>query len=178
MQSDPAHPTGQANLLRQQVILSQVRIMELEDTCTELTARRDELNRLLAGVQSLADEELAEITHLRKIQTELQAEVDHGRHLLHVSNAGWEQTRQELASVQHALKQAEQALVQRLRQIEQGAAESADLHRQLQQAHAQASLLSQRIAELAAERRAMKLSRSWRWTAWLRSIERVIRKQG
>lgn len=178
MQSDPANPTGQANLLRQQVILSQVRIMELEDTCTELAARRDELSRLLSGAQSLADQGLAEITHLRENQTELQSQLDHGRHLLHVSNAALEKTRQELTSVQEALALAEKTLAQRLRQIEQSAAECANLHLQLQQAHAQATQLSQRIAELDAERRAMRSSRSWRWTAWLRSIERFIHKQG
>ena len=46
------------------------------------------------------------------------------------------------------------------------------LREELREAHTTAAQHARRIGELDQERAAMKTSRSWRWTAWLRALER------
>jgi chromosome segregation ATPase len=77
MKPDPAEPADQLNLLRQQLILAQVRIMELEDVRDSLAPRLEELERLLGEAQALADRKLNETSHLEKILREAQAQVGH-----------------------------------------------------------------------------------------------------
>lgn len=50
----------------------------------------------------------------------------------------------------------------------------AELEQRLAAALSESSTRLARINELDAEQRAMKGSRCWRWTAWLRSIERAL----
>src|SRR5207244_4113651 len=54
MKSDPPAPTDLLALLRQQLLLAQVRLMELEDERDELAPRLAEADALLAAAQSLA----------------------------------------------------------------------------------------------------------------------------
>lgn len=54
----------------------------------------------------------------------------------------------------------------------------ADLEQRLEAALAESASRLARIQELDAEQRAMKASRCWRWTAWLRSIERTLGRRG
>ena len=62
------------------------------------------------------------------------------------------------------LRQAQEVIVARDRTL-------ADIHGVL-------ATLRNRIEELAAERLALKASRSWRWTAPLRSVERLFSRRG
>jgi hypothetical protein len=48
----------------------------------------------------------------------------------------------------------------------------AEASSELREAHTTAAQHARRIGELDQERAAMKTSRSWRWTAWLRALER------
>ncbi|MBP7481691.1 MAG: hypothetical protein KA788_04075, partial [Lacunisphaera sp.] len=54
MKSDP--PADPILLLRQQLILAQVRLMELEDIRDELTPQLAEAEQLLVAAQTLADQ--------------------------------------------------------------------------------------------------------------------------
>jgi chromosome segregation ATPase len=62
--------------LRQQLILAQVRVMELEDVRETLAPRLAELEKLLAQAQTLADLKSEEATHLGKILAESQARAE------------------------------------------------------------------------------------------------------
>lgn len=181
MNPAPATPDDPMHLLRQQLILAQVRIMELEDLRDELTPRVADLEKLLADAQLLADRKSAEAAHLESVRAELQSQHDHLRHMQHVTNQALEQTRAELhtATAQANLLRDEIGRLQLL--IAQQAELNRDQQERLGQLQAalddtQAESASRlaRIHELDAEQRAMKASRSWRWTAWLRSLERLF----
>ena len=86
MKSDPQAPADLLALLRQQLLLAQVRIMELEDERDELAPRLAETSALLAAAQSLAEAKVGEATHLEKVRADLQAQFDHLRHTQHVTN--------------------------------------------------------------------------------------------
>lgn len=181
MNPAPATPDETIRLLRQQLILAQVRIMELEDLRDELTPRVADLEKLLADAQSLADRKSAEAAHLESVRAELQSQHEHLRHMQHVTNQALEKTRAEL---QAATARAN-LLQEEIGQLQHLIAEQAALNREQQeqlwqlQAGLDATLAESasrlaRISELDAEQRAMKASRSWRWTAWLRSLERFF----
>jgi len=123
--------------LRQQLILAQVRVMELEDERDQLAPRLAEIQGLLAAAQQLADDKAAEAAHLGQVVADTQA---HAARLQGI----FEQTSTELATVSA-----------RLAQTESGSAAARDA-------------AEKSIAALRAEITAMKASRSWRWTAWLR----------
>jgi len=133
-QPDPAEILQR---VRQQLILAQVRIMELEDARDEIASRLSENNQLLQSAQSLADRKLDEAAHAERVQADLQAQ--------------GEQLRQAHAATQAALE-ASRAQAREAQQ---------KLENQLREA-------ASRSEQLDAELRAMKSSRSWRWTAWLR----------
>lgn len=182
MKPENQAPADLPNLLRQQLILAQVRIMELEDRADELAPRLLETEALLASAQALAARQTEEATHLERIRGELQAQYDHLRHMQHVTNEALNAARAEAAS---QLERASQLLSETaaLHQLtgELAAADRAK-GRQLEQLSADLAALREesgkrlaRIQELDAERKAMKASRSWRWTAWLRSLERAMR---
>jgi hypothetical protein len=97
MKPAPPDPAEILLRVRQQLILAQVRIMELEDSRDESRALLGDSAVLLRSTQALADQKLDE-----------------------------------------------------------------------------AAQRQQRVAQLDAELRALKSSRSWRWTAWLRALERTL----
>jgi chromosome segregation ATPase len=180
----PSHPepVDLLALLRQQVIQAQVRIMELEDERDELTPRLAETSTLLAAAQALAEAKVDEAAHLEKVRADLQAQFDHLRHIQHVTNEALTAARTEatrLSADAEALRQ--QGRVDRA-EIERLLAETRSLRETLdrtEQQRAESNRISAeraaRIATLDAELRAVKSSRSWRWTAWLRSIERIFK---
>lgn len=181
MKPDPAAPADQLNLLRQQLILAQVRIMELEDTRDELTPKLTELEKLLAATQIIADQKLDETAHLEKVRSDLQAQFEHMRHMQHVTNEALTTVRGEVAALAareaNLLGEVENLQVlthlqaegsrQQLDRISAQAAE-------LRAAQAESATRLERINQLDAEQRGMKGSRSWRWSAWLRSLERAL----
>src|SRR3954471_1587375 len=59
--------------LRQQLILAQVRIMELEDERDQLSPKLAEIENLLAAAQNLADRKTDEAAHLARVLTEARA---------------------------------------------------------------------------------------------------------
>ncbi len=181
MKSDPAVPADQVNLLRQQLILAQVRIMELEDGRDELQPRLAGLEKLLTAAQDLTDLKLQEAAHLEKVRADLQTQYEHLRHMQHVTNEALNASRAEVAA--HSLGKV--ALLSEVENLHTLTRQLADTTRQqlerissLETAHraalAESATRQERIAQLDAEQRAMKSSRSWRWTAWLRSLERVL----
>jgi len=181
MKPDPAEPADQLNLLRQQLILAQVRIMELEDGRDELLPRLAGLEKLLASAQRVADQKLEEAAHLAGVLSDLQAQFEHQRHLQHVTNEALIASRAETA-VLAAQRPALLAEVESLQVLARQLSEAS--RQQLERISTQESLLvrtlaesaarQERLTQLDAERRALKSSRSWRWTAWLRSLERTF----
>jgi chromosome segregation ATPase len=61
------------NRLRQQLILAQVRIMELEDERDQLAPKLAEVEALLAAAQQLADGKREEAAHLARVLADAQA---------------------------------------------------------------------------------------------------------
>lgn len=150
--------------LRRQLILAQVQLMALEDTRDDLTTQLGSGRDLLAQTQQLADQALVErdrtTAALRERETALAAQ----------------QT--EAAALRTALASAsdqEKALAVRLAE---SMARLATEDRLRRDAEAHAAALAARVAELETERQAMKASRSWRYTAPLRSLERALRRRG
>ena len=123
--------------LRQQLILAQVRIMELEDERDQLAPRLAEVEALLTAAQKLADDKGEEAAHLAKVLADTQA---HAAHLQKI----FEQTSAESAALSARLAQTESA------------------------ASAARTEADHSLAALRSEISAMKATRSWRWTAWLR----------
>ncbi len=181
MKPDPAAPADQLNLLRQQLILAQVRIMELEDVRDELAPQVAQLEKLLADAQTLADAKTDEAAHLERVRAALQVEFDHLRHVQHVTNEALNAARAEagnLATRERSLLSEVENLHLLTRQLaeteRQQLARIDELQKALAAAESELSARVARINELDAEQRAMKASRSWRWTAWLRSLERTF----
>jgi len=179
MKSDPQEPAELLTLLRQQLLLAQVRIMELEDTRDEQAPRLVETAALLATAQSLAEQKVDEAAHLEKVRAELQAGFEHLRHTQHVTNEALNASRTEAAQLaaRHTALLAEvehlHILTRQLAEAERSQRQrAAQLSTELAAAHTEASHRLARLNQLDAEQRAMKSSRSWRWTAWLRAIER------
>ena len=181
MKPDPAAPADPLNLLRQQLILAQVRIMELEDTRDELSPRLLSLEKLLAAAQNLADQKTDEAAHLERVRADLQQQFEHLRHMQHVTNQALEEARAALT----AATGREQDLLSEVGQLQLLIAQQAEFARaqqaqhdalagRLQAAQTESAARLDRLNTLDAEQRAMKASRSWRWTAWLRSLERAL----
>lgn len=144
-------PAELQNRLRQQLILAQVRIMELEDVRDTLTPQVAELETLLRAAQSLADAKIAEADHHARVAAAAQA---HG--------AGLEQ--------QQARATAE--IAELSRQLGALGTTHDSALRQLDAARVELEALRDRIAQLDRELSRMKQSASWRWTAWLRALGR------
>lgn len=181
MKPDPAVPADQLNLLRQQLILAQVRIMELEDVRDELAPKLAETMQLLSEAQALVDRKVDEAVHLGRIHASLQAEYEHMRHMQHVTNEALNAARAEaggLAAREKALLSEAENLHLLTRQLAESERQHltrlASLEKELSTAQAEITARLERINQLDAEQRAMKASRSWRWTAWLRSLERIF----
>ena len=200
----PALPETDALVprLRTQLILAQVRLMELEDVRDSLAARLEEAGQLQRAAQSLADSKVEESAHLSRVQADLQAQFVHMRHMQHVTQLALEETRVvletaqrtqaaqagELASIRTALDEKQQEVARLLAessalsvlikdkeaQLHRTASELAMALSQLEVVGGESAQRLNRITQLDAEQRAMKASRSWRWTAWLRSLERRL----
>lgn len=175
MNAVPPEPADLVQRLRQQMILAQVRIMELEDERDELAPRVAELEKLLGEAQQLADRKLDEAAHLERVRADLQAQYEHMRHLQHVTNEALEATRAELAATAEQLASTRSAGADLQRRLEDAAAHAATLSAEIGRSRAESAARAERIAQLDAELRAMKSSRSWRWTAWLRTLGRALR---
>lgn len=186
-------PAESLHRLRGQLILAQVRIMELEDLRDESAARQTEIEALLTGAQTLADAKIDALAHLENVHTDLQAQFQHMRHMQHVTNEALNDTRRELAAATARLQQAEAqvrgletqdqnrrqelaAVEARARQLEESLRRLGDrcgqLERDLMEARATGATRLERIGQLDAEVRGMKASRSWRWSRPIRAIER------
>lgn len=171
--------------------MAQVRILELEDIRDDAATRIKELDALLAELQGKANQALGDFDHLQGAHREMLAHRDHLQHLLHVSNQALEESRgqvlrltTELAESTRRegglreeisrLEQQAEGLRGRIQQLEE---RGRDLERQLQELEALARTRLERINQLDAEVRAMKASRSWRWTKPLRAVERFFRRR-
>jgi chromosome segregation ATPase len=182
MKPDSQAPSDLVPLLRQQLLLAQVRIMELEDVRDELAPRLEETRGLLVAAQALAEAKVDEAAHLEKTRADLQAQFEHLRHTQHVTNAALEAARADLAT-QRARQSALLDEIADLQSLSRQLAEAESAHRArsagqeaaLNHLRTEHAALAARIADLDASQRALKASRSWRWTAWLRSIERRFR---
>ena len=140
MKPAPTETADIPNQLRQQLILAQVRIMELEDVSNEMNSRLAETNRTLTELQLIAQARLAERDHLACLSAELE---------------------KRLSSVQQQLGEARLSL-------QQGQIRESELQAALQRVESTATERKARIDELEIKFQAIKTSRSWRWTAWLR----------
>lgn len=176
MKSEPATPVAHAQLLRQQLILAQARILDLEDLRDELQPRIATLESLLREAQQLADAKADESAHLSRVRADLQAQYEHMRHMQHVTNLALEETRAQLASANEALVKHAQIQSDLLLQLGHANNELVLTNDALRQLRETSAAQAARILQLDQERRAMQTSRSWRWTAWLRSVERFFRR--
>src|SRR6187549_1001997 len=97
MKSDPQAPSDLLALLRQQLLLAQVRIMELEDERDELAPRVAETSALLAAAQTLAEQKSDSAEHAEKVRAALQAEFNHLRHVQHLEHEALNTARADAA---------------------------------------------------------------------------------
>ncbi len=180
MKPDSAVPADLLTRLRQQLILAQVRIMELEDSRDEIGPRLAAMEKLLGVAQILAEQKAEEAAHLAKVGAELQSQYDHLRHIQHVTNEALEKTRAEAAELHtraKALLSEKDGLHALNRQLSATGQAQLEKHilqdTELRSLRAETAARLSHIESLDAEQRAMKSSRSWRWTAWLRTLERT-----
>lgn len=181
MKTDPVEPADPLNLLRQQLLLAQVRLMELEDVRDDLGPKAAETGKQLTAAQLLLDQKSEEAAHLAKTLAELQAQYDYLRHMQHVTNEALNESRQEVAKAAARLADAQQRITQLQRegvaladQVSQLSANLQKTSRELSEENSIATARFIRNNELDAEIRALKSSRSWRWTGWLRSLEKYF----
>jgi len=204
MRAEDKKPDPLTTRLREQLLLSQARIMELEDARDVLAQHLADERGLVSAAQSLADGALDKFTHLEKVHSVLEEEFRHMRHMQHVTNEALEDTRsrfkdanEQVASMttridalvamqdlQKAELTDERAKVSRLdtelaaaqRSLHLAEIRVAELDAQISELSKAANERESRISDLAAERRAMIDSRSWRWSAPVRAIERWLRR--
>lgn len=165
MAASPSPEPEFVDRLRRELILAQTQILELGDMRDELQTRLAATSRLLAQAEQIANQALLERDQTgAALQSALEA-------------------REKLAATAEALHSAIAEAKQQLGEAQRREAMlgdekdrltaseaklSHDLDRQVQ-ATANAE---QHCAELESEKRAILASRSWRWTAPLRAIER------
>lgn len=168
--------------LRQQLILAQVRIMELEDVRDEIVPKLAETDRLLSEAQTLVESKVDQADHLTQVTADLQKQSAHLQHIQHITHTALEETRRELTAkdgqieallsetelLQTLIGQLSEETITKLQTI-------THLETELNSSHHQTAKHVARIQQLDLEQRAMKTSRSWRWTAWMRAIERRFR---
>jgi chromosome segregation ATPase len=139
-----AQPDGSE--LRTQLILAQVRLMELEDERDAALARIAGVEKLLQKAQALADTAESE-------RSRAQAETAAHASALELARADLAETIAQLEQTLAVLHDTEAALGQSRRVCDE-------------QRHA-AQDLEETLTRLRA-------SRSWRWTAWLRQLEKLF----
>lgn len=142
-------PADLINRLRQQLILAQVRIMELEDARDTLAPKLSELEALLRTAQQLADQKLDEADHAARVLAEAQA---------HATALD-----QQLAHAARDLAGQSAALAGHTATITR-------LETDLSSTRAELDAERARLADTAARLARVTASRSWRWTAWLRAL--------
>jgi chromosome segregation ATPase len=142
MKPDTQEPADLVNRLRQQLILAQVRIMELEDARDSLAPRVAELDQLLQAAQALADRKSDECAHLENVLTEAQSQGVQLRQLQQQASGKIAAARAALAEVTARLTQRDETVLR----------------------------LEAALRQLDSELQTIKTSRSWRWTAWLRKL--------
>lgn len=171
-------PTGTRPLhdVQRELILAQITLQELEDAREELLGRLAEQERLQREAQDVADRALADHDHLATAHRDLLAHRDHLQHVLHVTNEALESTRSLLRATENDLAAAKTRSAELEADLKAIQAEAARLSRELDATAELAAQRAARIGQLDGELRAMKSSRSWRWTAWLRSLERTWRR--
>jgi hypothetical protein len=135
--------------VRRQLVLAQVRLLELTDAREALATEVAQVQRILGEAQAIANESAAGRDHLAQVNARLE---DHARQLqarlgalqaeLDARRAEHRQGLEQLAATSAALTRAEQTAADRLRQ---------------------ATALQNQV-------RAMQATRSWRWTAPLRAL--------
>lgn len=148
--------------LRRELILAQVQLMELEDTRDDLLTQLAAAQAQLAEAQQLADNALREQEFGASRHAALRDE--HER--LAATAAGLNAQLADAFTATAAQSSRADALEKQLAIREREGAELA----------ASASAATSRVAQLDAERRGMLASRSWRWTAPLRALERALRR--
>lgn len=171
--------------VQRELILAQITLQELEDAREELMTKAASAERLQRDTQAQADRALADFDHLDRVHRELLAHRDHLQHVLHVTNEALTATRAELQVREQELQAARaelaatQAHAAELTAHLRGARdEIGRLEMALRDQTATAEQRAARIQQLDSELRHMKASRSWRWSAWLRSIERALHRSG
>lgn len=174
MKPAPPDSAELLNRVRQQLILAQVRIMELEDARDELAPRLAATEKLLAQAQTIADAKLDESAHLEKVRADLQAQFEHMRHMQHVTNEALQATRDQLATATATLQTLTTSLGTAQSEAAHHAQKAAALERDLVAATANLAARQARLEALAGDLHATKSSRSWRWTSWLRALERAL----
>ncbi len=183
LNNDPA--SGE---LRRQFILTQIELQEAEDARDELKSQLAGRERLLAELQATADQALRDFDELQEAHRGRSDQRDALQQQLHVTGQAFEEARSESIRLNAALgltavrerelraqiigleEQLKQQAAQ-MREIEQQGAEK---DRNLREVQAGARDLLARIDVLEAEARVMKTSWSWRWTGWIRSLDRGL----
>jgi hypothetical protein len=179
---------------RKQLILAQVEILELEDVRDDLTSRLATTQELLTQCQALADEKLDALEHLKRVHAALETEFRHFRHVQHVTNEALNETRAQLAATETAVAALRTEAAAQAAALAGTRAEHPTTQAALTALRAEDAILRNRLATLDAarrtaeslaaehlariqvldtERRALVTSRSWRFTAPLRSLERA-----
>lgn len=174
MKPAPAETAEILHRVRQQLILAQVRIMESEDACDELSGRITDLEKLLADAQLLADQKIGEAGHLEKVRQDLQGEFEHMRHMQHMTNEALNQTRTQLASAEQDRTRLQQKIISLVDQASQLNNSLGRLTTELAESNTLAADRLNHANRLEAELLGLKATRSWRWTAWLRSIGNAL----
>lgn len=142
------------SLLQKQLILAQVQILELEDVRDGLQATIAARAKILTELQTLADRTLRETEEAKAAEAEARREFN-------ALKQESEKLRFDLTTLQSEATMH----AQRLQETAAGLTEAKQ---------AVAAKIS-RIESLDTELRTLKASRSWRWTAPLRSLERLFR---
>jgi hypothetical protein len=133
--------------LQKQLILAQVRILELEDLRDELQAAIQHRSKVFADLQVIADRSLLDAEH---------------------SYRTLDQERAEKAALKNRLETLQRSEADAARHL-------AACRDELTQAQTAAAAHASRIEILDRELRSVKASRSWRWSAPLRFVERLWR---
>jgi chromosome segregation ATPase len=182
MATTPDTPDPLITRLRQQLLLAQVRIMELEDSRDETAPKLEQIETLLGEAQLLAERKIEEAAHLENVRSELQAQYTHLQHVQHVTHTALEAVRDEISTkdqrIESLLQETEllQKLIQELSSAVQNHLEyMGKLESELADTRVESAAHVSRIKQLDSERNDMKATRSWRWTAWLRALERRLR---
>jgi DNA anti-recombination protein RmuC len=128
--------------VRQQLVLAQVRLLELTDAREALATQVTLLERTLAEAQALANAGTAGQAHLAAVNTRLEAHAGQLQVQLDHLQAERKKGAEQLAALTDALARTEQVAADRLR----------------------------RSTELQDKLRTMQATRSWRWTAPFRAL--------